>query len=158
MNFGESASESIQSLPSSIARAFSYLYIAFFMAWATFMLIPFGGRMAINRGNWSNFLAPTLLFLALVVSARWAGFSLGRDTEAAKRVRPIAVLRSALIVSASIAGTLFVILALGSALHKLPGGVVFFAPTLVFLESLLFSFFIHWSIAVMVFKKSSRHA
>ena len=158
MKLGESASESTQCLPRSIARAFSYLYIAFFVAWVIFMLIPIGGSRAINWGNWSNFLAPVLLFLALVISARWAGLSLGRDSEAAKRVRPKAVLRSALLVSASIGGTLFIILALGLALHKLPAGVVLFAPVLIFLESLLFSFFIHWAIAVVIFKKSTRHA
>jgi hypothetical protein len=158
MNLGESSSESNQSLPRSIARAFSFLYLALFVAWFILMVYFFGGRIAVIQANWSNFMAPAFLFIALVVSAYWAGFSLGRDSEAAKRVRPNAVLRSALLVSASIAGTLFIILALGFALHKLPGGAVLLAPMLVFLESLLFSFFIHWAIAVIVFKNSARHA
>ena len=157
MNPGEMASERTESLPRSIARAFSYLYISFFVAWVIFMVIPFGARLAIIRGNWSNFLAPALLIFALVVSAHWAGLALGRDCEATRRVRPNAVLRSALLVSASIAGSLFIILALGFAFHKLLGGVVLLAPLLVFLESLLFSFFIHWAIAVMIFKNSARH-
>ena len=155
---GETALADSQLLPQTISRALSYMYIAFFAAWAIFMVLPIGRRTTTNLGHWSNFLAPALLFLALVVSARWAGLSLGRDTQATNRVRPVAVLRSALFVSASIAGTLFIILALGLALHKLPAGVVFFAPVLVFFEFFLFSFFIHWVIAVIVFKKPARHA
>ena len=153
-----SASGGRKSQPCSISRAFSWLYSALFSAWAIFMLIPINGRLTINLGDWSNTLAPLILFLALVVSARRAGLSLDRDSVSANRIRPIAVFRSALLVASTLAGTLFFILALGFAFRRLPGVVVFIAPSLVFIQTLLFTFFAHWGLAVWVFKRSTRHA
>jgi len=158
MTKAEHPSAISDSFPRKTSWAICYLYLALFVAWVLVMLVPIIGRKGAIGVDWSNILAPTLLFLALGVSARWAGFVLGQDCQSSLRVRPAAVLRSALIVSASLAGMLLLILVIGLFLFDLPLGVVFIAPSAVFIEFLLFSFLMHWLIATIVFKKSRRHA
>jgi len=130
-------------LPRKLAYSFAGFYGLLFIIWSGLMVYRFLHPVLNRGGDWSNILIPSMLFICLILSSYFSGIRLGHKLQSqdSTTIQPIFI--SAITVSATLAITLLLVLGFGYFAYKSPIGLVFFAPIMVFIMFLLFSFLAH---------------